>query len=673
MDRLKEMLAQDGNKKVSANQSDDKGLLSNAPRDVYGTSDGRIVVISKTLKKALERGSDVLGESIMNLDYEIIQHGSKGILGIGSKPFKLLIGKAVNPIVQMNQFEGASTGEEEFPGFTHPKDIEYEPVDKNGEVKVVVRKSGIFIIVSPPKGSGIPATQEQLNSELFMKNISNYDRSLIEQAISEKTGEQVKIGNWQPHEEYDSKVSIEVTPDEMKAFAVVTAPLKFGRVLEVEDIISHLELKGVKYGILEDSIRNMLDNGIYNTPTIVGKGKPADNGKDAVITYNFRLNKEDVHFEEEEDGTVDYRKLDLVQNVVVGQILATKEPSTMGSPGRTITNKRLEAKPGNNIPLLAGKNAQLSEDGLEVVSEINGQVVFLNQKISVEPVYEVHGDVSLETGNIVFLGTVIITGSIEDGFSVKAAGNVEIRGSVGKANVEAEGDIHIKQGVLGKDAAEIKAGGDIIAKFIEHAKISAGRDVLVYEAIMHSRVDAGRRVLCIGKRAMVVGGKIRAREEVNAKEIGSKVSTETIVEVGIDPKSRERLNFLEEEKREAFDEQKKLSKDIITLKNIKGTGSLPEEKEKMLEKYIATNSLINKKLEEVNEEINEIRSYLNVIESKGRICASKMVHPGARIVVKNATLDVKDNFKFVTFVQEAGNIKVNPYEEYEEIGKIARR
>ena len=286
--------------------------------------------------------------------------------------------------------------------------------------------------------------------------------------------------------------------------------------------------------------------------------------------------------------------------------------------------------------------------------------------------YEVNGDVNLETGNIVFLGTVIVRGSIEDGFSVKAAGNVEVHGTVGKAIIEAEGNVIVNRGILGKDEAVIKAGNDIMAKFVEHTKISAGNDVIVSEAIMHSFVDAGKRVLCVGKRAMIVGGRIRAREEVNAKEIGSKVSTDTMVEVGIDPKAREELNKLEEEKREALKKIDTLSKDIITLQNQKGSGVLPEEKEAMLQNNIVLKSELEQRNSEISEEIEEIRAYLNMLQTQGKICASKLVHPGVKVIVKNATLDVKDNFKFVTFVQESGNIKINPYEEYEKPNKAGR-
>jgi uncharacterized protein (DUF342 family) len=39
----------------------------------------------------------------------------------------------------------------------------------------------------------------------------------------------------------------------------------------------------------------------------------------------------------------------------------------------------------------------------------------------------VGGDVSLETGNIVFLGSVIVQGSVLDNFEVKAAGTLRLK------------------------------------------------------------------------------------------------------------------------------------------------------------------------------------------------------------------------------------------------------
>ena len=81
MDKLRQMLADDM-KSGSASSDDDGGGLS-IPSGVYGTHDGRLVVMAKSIKRALEKASLAYNESIMNLDYEIVDPGKKGYFGIG--------------------------------------------------------------------------------------------------------------------------------------------------------------------------------------------------------------------------------------------------------------------------------------------------------------------------------------------------------------------------------------------------------------------------------------------------------------------------------------------------------------------------------------------------------------------------------------------------------------
>ena len=102
------------------------------------------------------------------------------------------------------------------------------------------------------------------------------------------------------------------------------------------------------------------------------------------------------------------------------------------------------------MPTPLGRNVHMAEDGATLIADINGLVTFIGGKINVEEIFTVPGDVDLKTGNVMFLGTVIVQGNVEDGFSVKASGNIEVRGSVGKCEIIAEGDIIIHQGVAGK-------------------------------------------------------------------------------------------------------------------------------------------------------------------------------------------------------------------------------
>ena len=105
-----------------------------------------------------------------------------------------------------NAADAIQDGSEEFNPFHAPP----EPKDKNGEAKLVVRKTGIFLHIIPPKGNGKPTTIEQANTELFMRGIMNYDKSLVEQAVSANNGEPVRLGDWQPNPQFDSRVNLEI-------------------------------------------------------------------------------------------------------------------------------------------------------------------------------------------------------------------------------------------------------------------------------------------------------------------------------------------------------------------------------------------------------------------------------------------------------------------------------
>ncbi len=121
-------------------------------------------------------------------------------------------------------------------------------------------------------------------------------------------------------------------------------------MLDIDDVLEALNDKGVVYGIKHDVIQESLEEEVYNVPILVAEGKKPENGADAKIVYNFRTEKT-VHREEDEKGQVNFKDLDLVENVVAGQLLATKTQATEGVPGRTVTNRVLEAKPGVDVEL----------------------------------------------------------------------------------------------------------------------------------------------------------------------------------------------------------------------------------------------------------------------------------------------------------------------------------
>jgi uncharacterized protein (DUF342 family) len=421
----------------------------------------------------------------------------------------------------------------------------------------------------------------------------------------------------------------------------------------------------------EEFLKEFADRPIYKEKVMVAEGKKPVNGRDSYIQYNFETDQTKLKLREGSNGRIDFKDLNIIKNVVENQPLAKKIPPEQGEMGRTVTGKVIPAKNGKDIPLPLGKNVHIGDDGATIIADINGQVILAGGKINVEPIYTVRGDVNLKTGNIIFLGTVIINGNVEDGFSVKAAGNIEVNGTVEKAELDAEGDIIVHQGITGKNSGFVRAGHSIWARFIENSVVEAGNMVVVSDGIINSQVDAFKRIVCQGKRAHIVGGRLRASEEINAKILGSPTSgTETICEVGIDPKSKMQLEKLAASKEEMETQLDDIQRNLQTLINIKKQRkSLPEEKEAYMRELMDKRQILASDLQKANEDINKIQEFLNTIKVRGKISASSKVYPGVKILIKDAINDVRTEYRAVTFIMEAGLVKVTRYEEPDEEAK----
>jgi uncharacterized protein (DUF342 family) len=196
--------------------------------------------------------------------------------------------------------------------------------------------------------------------------------------------------------------------------------------------------------------------------------------------------------------------------------------------------------------------------------------------------------------------------------------------------------------------------------------VQVGENVVVTDGIINSHVDANKKVICLshGKRAKIVGGQIRAAEEVTAETFGSVAGSETIIEVGYDPKSKARLAELTEEKQRIEHELEDVNLNVHTLAKQKQVRKkLPEEKEKYLKEMVTKKNELDGELQTVLDETEQINTYLSSLKTIGKVSAARRVYPGVKIYIKEAYLNVRSEFKSVTFINESGNVQVTKYEE----------
>jgi len=619
-----------------------------------GKTQKYINVSGETLEDALKQASIELGLPIKKLDYEVLDPGSKGVFGVGKKPTLILAYKSSSD----TNIDEESFGDMSF------EEGEDHAVDGTFSLR---KDNGLLLLrVSPPENGGVRVTEKQVLEAIANRFTEAFDRTLVSKIVKKADDESVVIAEFSYSSLENALITYEVVDLEMKAYIVIRPPGPKGSDPDSMTIKEFLKANNVIFGHLDEVIEELSDMPAYNERVLVAEGQKPVNGTDGRIVYNFETETNKIRLKEI-DGKVDYKELNKINNVVEGQMLAKIIPPQRGANGHTVTGKVLPAKDGKTATLEVGNNVKLSEDGTQAIASANGQVLVIGGKITVEPVYTVNGNVDLKSGNVLFLGSVMVKGNVEDGFAVKAAGNIEIHGSVGKCELDAEGDIIVRQGINGKSTGLIRAGGSIWSKFIENTNVEASGHVVVSDGIINSVVNCDKKIICRGKRASIVGGSLRATEIITAKTLGSIAGMETILEVGNDPKTKAQHEDLLNRKLTAEKSLEEIKLNILTLEKAKKVKkTLPEDKEKFLATMIRQKKEVEANIEEILDDIKDVESYLAQLKSNGKISASGKVFPGVKVLIKDAPLEVRNDFKAVTFVYENGLVKVTRFTETED-------
>ncbi|MGI5172185.1 FapA family protein [Treponema sp. OMZ 840] len=618
-----------------------------------------VEVRADTLEEALADAAAQLNTRPMMLEYEVLEQGFKGFAGMMKKPWFLRIYEntaLTQKTLKKKKSKDILSGAFEDEG--KPKDID-------GIFYVRYFGSQINLKVIPPVGKGVPVDLESVMARVKRSDTLSLEENVIKKTVENGSdGEYIPIGLYSHNQAGDATFYVEVSNDEMKASIIASAPAIGGAEISADRIMKMLDAQRIVVGINKEYIDSFVDKPVYGTPFVVAEGTEPVDGRDAYIAYNFETDRSKLRIKETESGQVNFKELNLIQNVIEGQTLAQKIPAERGRGGKTLFGRYLEAKNGKDIHIPLGKNVNLDTDGRTVLAAVNGQVLLVNDKITVEPVMELES-VNIKTGNITFLGAVIIKGNVEDGFDVHASGNIEVHGSVGSSRLEADnGDIVVSRGIMGKDKGYIKAGKSLWAKFIQNCTVESEEFIIVQDGIINSTVTANKKVLVQGKRASIIGGHIFATEEIYAKNVGNSTGgSETVLEVGFDPKAKKRLDeliALQDTRAKELDE---VELNIQTLQNQKKVRrTLSHEKEENLTALIARQSDIQAETEEMTREIQELQTYLRELKVVGKISVSGTVYSGVKIFIRDIKEEVRNESKAVTFFYENGFIRYGKYE-----------
>lgn len=527
-------------------------------------------------------------------------------------------------------------------------------------------QNGYFRLVSDPEGYGVALYRPKDGGEdIQIGDIIEYlddlriayDRKKIEMQLMDEEDGVCHLGRG-PCPVFSETYKLGVYEEDMTAIVRFFPPTESGNRITLDDFLKDVKLRGISFGLQIESLRSHFSSGgQYCTDIVVAKGQEPVQGSDARIEYFFNT---DMHRRptQREDGSVDYFHMTTINQCRKGDVLARIIPEQPGIEGHDIYGKPIKPREVRREILKFGRNIELSEDKNVITSKVDGHVSLVDDQVFVNDVYVVKG-VDVSTGNIDYEGSIQIDGNVAVNYEVKAGGNIIVNGLVEGAKVIAGGNIIISKGMNGMQKGYLKAGGDIIVKFLENARVAAGGYVEA-EAILHSRVSAGGEVRVDGRKGVIVGGYVQAGVKITSKTIGAGMGASTILEVGVNPLVKTQYSRIQ---KAVEDLNKTVMNAEVILNNFKDKISRGFQYNEGQLKYMkSVAKLVEEKsaeLTQMNQRMERFRAMME-IQQMAEVVVNNEIYPGTTIIIGDATRTIQSSFHYCKFVREKGEITMKP-------------
>lgn len=526
----------------------------------------------------------------------------------------------------------------------------------NGYFRLTTNQQMTAIEVFPPTDDGIRVELSEILSYLQQQKIEFTEAVKLNSVLATLKDKPITFPLLQKSiHEVSESFSLQVSEDKMEAVVRFYPPSEGGTRMTVQDIIKDLMSRKVTCGIDTDVIELFVKEPMYCTDYVVARGNQPIQGTDASIEYFFNTDLSSKP-KMKEDGSVDFFHLNTINHCKENDLLARLTKAVPSVPGADVFGNRVKGRDVKFLNFKYGKNIRLSEDGCEIYSTINGHVSLVEDSVFVSDVYEVE-NVGPATGNIESEGSVVVNGNVQAGFRIIAKGNVEVRGIVEGAIIDAGGDIIINRGVNGMGRGDLRAGGCVIAKFIENATVTSGSYIQA-ESILVSHVNAKTEIEVDGKRGIIAGGVVRATDKITCKILGSPMGADTAVEVGIEPMAKERYQFLQ---KDIIEGQKNLRNMKQVIENFQkklkeGVKVTPEQMkyaQELVKQYMELG-------EKMLQEDNEMAALEATMQNSRTACivVNGEIYAGTKVTISDVSMVVKNSFKYCKLIRDASDIRI---------------
>jgi len=218
---------------------------------------------------------------------------------------------------------------------------------------------------------------------------------------------------------------------------------------------------------------------------IIAKGTAPVRAVHDTLTFLFEQKPAAV-----QTGSIDYRNICRFREAKKDTALAEIIAGSDGTPGVDVFGNPVSQGIREKKTLEAGPNINTETTGDKTVfsAKVTGIIEFSGQKLDLKEDLVIEKDVGMDTGNISYSRDITVKGNVTSAFSVMCGGKLIIAGNIEKdAAVSCGGDMEISGGIFGS-AGDIIVKGNMIAGFIQDARISCGGSFTVKKYVYNSDI-----------------------------------------------------------------------------------------------------------------------------------------------------------------------------------------
>jgi len=272
-------------------------------------------------------------------------------------------------------------------------------------------------------------------------------------------------------------------------------------------------------------------------------------------------------------------------------------------------------------------------------------------------VREIAGNVGLATGAVHHDGDLRVLGNVLKGMTVRASGDIHIRGDVETAFVDAGGNITIDGGLLGTARS---ATGNVSCRFAQGAQIDATLgNVRVRESSMHSTLHAGGEITIGG---ILLGGTCYGEQGVQAHTAGSPTNVATTITAGRNARLYEEIEQTRARALRHIERLGECERARLELLPAEESGTpLGVPDRVRLWQMSVRRVRLARDLHRLTRQKSRLLGMING-EHSSRICVEGSVYPQVKIFLDEAALEVRALTQFATFSKdyETGELRITP-------------